>query len=232
MARVVITGSNRGIGLELVRQHLERGDKVYASCRSPEQAIDLNNLQPQFPDGLVVLPMDVTSNKAIKSAANMINGFESGLDLLINNAGVGGDNAGFGNIDPVEFSQVIAVNSLGPLLVTQALTRLLKCGTRPVVANITSRMGSIADNHSGGYYAYRASKTALNMINCCMSQDLAPLGIISVAIHPGWVKTDMGGDSAPLKVQQAVAGILQVIDGLSPVDNGNFIGWDGSQIPW
>ena len=176
--------------------------------------------------------MDVTSSAGIKSAASVINGFEAGLDLLINSAGVGGADAGFGNIDPTDFSQVITVNSLGPLVVTQALTQLLKGGKRPVVVNITSRMGSIADNHSGGYYAYRASKAALNMISCCMAQDLAPHGIISVVIHPGWVKTDMGGASAPLEVQQAVEGIMHVVDGLSPVDNGHFLGWDGAQIPW
>ncbi|MFC1480656.1 SDR family oxidoreductase [Candidatus Neomarinimicrobiota bacterium] len=232
MARVVITGSNRGIGLELVRQHLQRRDKVYATCRSPELATELNNLQSTYPDALVVLPMDVTSASAINSAASVVNGFEAGLDLLVNNAGVGGDNASFGTIDPTDFSQVITINTLGPLLTTQAFSHLLKGGTRPVVANISSRMGSIADNHSGGYYGYRASKAALNMINCCMSQDLAPHGIISVAIHPGWVKTDMGGASAPLKVNEAVEGIMNVLDGLSPVDNGNFIGWDSSQIPW
>ncbi len=232
MTRVVITGSNRGIGLELVRQHLQKGDKVYATCRNPEAATDLNNLQPAYPDSLVVLPMDVISAEAIRSVAHTINGLESGLDLLINNAGVGGDNAKLCNIEPDDFSQVLAINTLGPLLVVQAFTQLLKGGQRPVAASISSRMGSISDNHSGGYHAYRASKAALNMVNCCMAQELAPHGIISVVLHPGWVRTDMGGESAPLLVDQAVAGILQVVDGLTAADNGNFIGWDGSQIPW
>jgi NAD(P)-dependent dehydrogenase (short-subunit alcohol dehydrogenase family) len=154
------------------------------------------------------------------------------LDILYNNAGVGSENPPLGRLTEAEILSVFRINAIAPLMVAQALLPLLQRGERPVIANITSRMGSIDDNSSGGDYAYRASKAALNMINKSLSIDLAGTGVIPVVIHPGWVKTDMGGMSAPLSVAQSVTGILKVVDGLESADSGRFLAWDGEEIPW
>lgn len=232
MQRVFITGANRGIGLELVRQYLVRGAHVFAGCRHPERALELNSLQESPSGSLTVFPLDVTNSKAIAHAKDMIAGFSDSLDILYNNAGVGSESPPLGRLTEEELVSVFSVNTVAPLMVAQALLPLLQKGARPVIANITSRMGSIDDNSSGGEYAYRASKAALNMINKSLSVDLAGTGVIPVVIHPGWVKTDMGGKSAPLSVTESVNGILKVIDGLTTVDSGRFLAWDGEEIPW
>ncbi len=232
MKRVFITGANRGIGLGLVRQSLQRGDRVFAGCRSPENTAELNRLQEQHGDRLLVLPLDVTSESAIASAVDTVQGFTDGLDILFNNAGVGGDKSPLGRLEASDFIDTYSVNAVAPMMIAQACLPLLRRGRRPVIANITSRMGSIADNGSGGWYSYRASKAALNMLNASLALDLADQGIISVVLHPGWVRTDMGGTGATLSVEQSVAGLLSVVDGLTPDDSGRFLAWDGEEIPW
>ncbi len=232
MQRVVITGANRGIGLELVRQYLSRGDRVFAGSRDPKQATELNSLQDKHGDRLTVLALDVTDQAATEKAAATVTGLVDGLDLLMNNAGVGGGEDPFGHITEQNLVDTFRVNAAAPLLMAQALLPLLKKGRRPTIASVTSRMGSIADNGSGGYYAYRASKAALNMLNRSMALDLAQQGIIAVVLHPGWVRTDMGGRGASLSVDESVAGLLEVIDGLSETDGGRFFDWRGKEIPW
>ncbi|MEE9162524.1 MAG: SDR family oxidoreductase [Candidatus Neomarinimicrobiota bacterium] len=232
MRRVFITGSSRGIGLGLVRHSLARGDRVFASCRSPEQAFQLNELQQEHGDRLTVLPLDVTDPAAIQSAAATVGGLAEGLDILYNNAGVGGGENDLGHVDGEDLVQTFRVNSVGPLLVSQALLPLLRKGDRPVIAGITSRMGSIDDNGSGGYYAYRASKAALNMVTTSLAVDLSTAGIIAVVLHPGWVRTDMGGKHARISVDKSVKGMLKVVDGLGKGDSGRFLAWDGEEIPW
>ncbi len=232
MRRVFITGSSRGIGLGLVRHSLARGDRVFASCRSPEQAFKLNGLQQEHGDRLTVLPMDVTDPAAIRGAAATVGGLAEGLDILYNNAGVGGGENDLGQVDGEDLVNTFRVNSAGPLLVTQALLPLIRKGDRPVIVGITSRMGSIDDNGSGGYYAYRASKAALNMVTASLAVDLATAGIIAVVLHPGWVRTDMGGKLARISVDKSVKGMLKVVDGLDQDDSGRFLAWDGEEIPW
>jgi NAD(P)-dependent dehydrogenase (short-subunit alcohol dehydrogenase family) len=232
MQRVFVTGANRGIGLELVRQMLLRGDRVFATCRQPELATELNRLQENHNGILTVLPLDVANKEAIDHAVSTVRGFADGLDALFNNAGVGGGREPLGQIIENDLVQTYRVNAVAPLMIAQALLPLLEKGDRPAIVNITSRMGSIDDNGSGGYYAYRASKAALNMLNKSLAIDLARNSIISVVIHPGWVQTDMGGQGAPLPVSDSVKGILQVIDTLSRNDTGKFLDWKGDVIPW
>lgn len=232
MRRVFITGANRGIGLGLAGQCLQRGDRVFAACRNPEQATELNRLQGQHGNRLTVLPLDVTDQAATDTAAATVNGFVDGLDLLVNNAGVGGGEDRFGHITEQDLVDTFRVNAAAPLLLAQALLPLLKQGQRPVIASVTSRMGSIADNGSGGYYAYRASKAALNMLNKSLAVDLDKQGIITVVLHPVWVRTDMGGQGARLEVDESVAGLLKVVDGLTGNDSGRFFDWRGKEVPW
>ncbi|MCH7858456.1 MAG: SDR family oxidoreductase [Candidatus Marinimicrobia bacterium] len=232
MLRVFITGANRGIGLGLAGQCLQRGDRVFAGCRNPEQATELHRLQDQHGDRLTVLPLDVTDQSAIDSAVTTVEGFVDGLDLLVNNAGVGGGEDPFGQLAEEGLIDTFRVNAVAPILLAQAMLPLLKKGQRPVIASVTSRMGSIADNGSGGYYAYRASKAALNMLHKSLAVDLAQQGIITVVLHPGWVRTDMGGQGGRLSVEESVAGLLQVVDGLTETDSGRFFDWRGKKVPW
>ena len=232
MRRVLITGSNRGIGLGLVRHCLERGDRVFATCRQPELALALNRLQEAAGDRLTVLPLDVTRAESITGAAATVNRLAGGLDLLLNNAGVGGADTGLAGLDAASFIDTYRVNVAGPLLVTQACADLLAKGVNPLLISITSRMGSIADNGSGGWYSYRASKAALNMLNASLAIELRPKGIAAVVLHPGWVQTDMGGARATLTVDESVAGLLEVIDSLTLEDSGRFLDWTGQEIPW
>ncbi|UCD38894.1 MAG: SDR family oxidoreductase, partial [Fidelibacterota bacterium] len=178
MRSILITGANRGIGLGLVKHCLSRGDLVFAACRSPEQATELNRLQEAHGDHLHVFPMDVTNQTAMDNAVAMIKAFTGGrLDILFNNAGVGGGKSPLGSVTADELVTAFQVNAVAPLHLAQSCLPLLKKGDRPVIVNITSRMGSIADNGSGGSYAYRASKAALNMLNKSMAIDLASEGI-------------------------------------------------------
>ena len=232
MLRVFITGANRGIGLGLAGQCLQRGYRVFAGCRNPEQAAELHRLQDQHSDRLTVLPLDVTDQSAIENAATTVKEFVDGLDLLVNNAGVGGGEDPFGQLAEEGLIDTFRVNAVAPILLAQAMLPLLKKGQRPVIASVTSRMGSIADNGSGGYYAYRASKAALNMLHKSLAVDLAQQGIITVVLHPGWVRTDMGGQGGRLSVEESVAGLLQVVDGLTETDSGRFFDWRGKKVPW
>ncbi len=232
MRYVLVTGSNRGIGLGLVREFLVQGDRVFATCRSPEMASELNQLQQKHAELLTVMPLEVTNKAAIESVINVVKGFSNRLDILVNNAGVGGGENPLGELSEDNLVQTFRVNAVAPLMLVQALLPLLKRGDRPIIANVTSRMGSIADNKSSGSYAYRASKAALNMINKNLAIDVADKGIISVVIHPGWVQTDMGGRSAHITVEESARGIIEVIDGLTLKDSGRFLVWDGSELPW
>ncbi len=220
----LITGSNRGIGLELARQIQARGDTVIATCRDPESATSLREL------GIKVEKLDVANGRSVLSLAENLTG--TPIDVLVNNAGIGGGGQGLAVLDFERLTECFETNSVGPLRVTSALLPNLRAGQRRVVANITSRMGSVADNTSGGYYAYRMSKAALNMANRSMAHELGEARIISVVFHPGWVHTDMGGAHAPLSVEQSVRGLLEVIDKLTLEDSGGFFDHAGETIPW
>jgi NAD(P)-dependent dehydrogenase (short-subunit alcohol dehydrogenase family) len=230
--RVFVTGANRGIGLELTRQCLQRGDRVFASCRNPDQANALRQLGEGFAGRLTILPLDVADPDQIRSAAAALASHIEGLDLLFNNAAVNQHGEHLGNLDMDSLMDVLRVNSVAPIIIAQSLVDFLKNGHEPRVINITSQLGSIARKRSGGRYSYDGSKAALNMFTRTLAFELLSHGILAVVIHPGWVRTDMGGSSAPLSVEESVRGILEVAQDLTRDRAGSFLQWDGSELPW
>jgi NAD(P)-dependent dehydrogenase (short-subunit alcohol dehydrogenase family) len=221
----VVTGANRGIGLELCRQLKAAGAEVIATARDPESATELQALSPARIEAL-----DVADPASVAAFADALG--DTAVDLLINNAGIGGPGAGIANLDIDEIARTLNVNSLGPLRVTQALLPNLLRGRRRIVAHISSNMGSIANNDQGGYYGYRASKTALNSFNRSLAHELRGRGFTCVVLHPGWVQTGMGGESAPLTPEASVGGLMRVLARLSPKHNGRFFDHTGAELPW
>lgn len=226
----VVTGANRGIGLGLVRHLAGRGRTVVATAREPAHAAALSALTA---GGKVsVVACDVTDPAGVARLAAAVG--DAPIELLVNNAGsYGGDAQSLGAIDHADCVRTFEINALGPLRVTEALLPgLRRHGAGARIISITSGMGSIGDNGSGGYYAYRMSKAALNMASRSLAIDLRRDGIISAVINPGWVQTDMGGPSAPTSVDDSVTGMLREIDALTLDDSGTFRNWKGGSYPW
>jgi len=241
MRRVLITGAGQGLGLEFTRQCLQRGDQVFAGVRSSSRRDDLDRLGVDHPGKLSVVMIEVTDGDSLEAARGEVQERAGALDLLINNAGIGhtsrdaGDrraHTSFGSLSADKMLQVFRVNTIAPVIVTQIFHPLLERGTRPVVVQITSALGSLSAWSPGGSYSYDASKAALNMMNLHLAQDLRSKGIVAVAIHPGWVRTDMGGPNAPLTAEESVGGMLEVIDNLTMEDAGRFLQWNGTEHPW
>jgi NAD(P)-dependent dehydrogenase (short-subunit alcohol dehydrogenase family) len=223
-ATVLITGANRGIGLEYARQFAAKGYKVIGTVRDPADAKELSAVADR------VEQLDVADAASVKALAQRLQGVP--VDILVNNAGMF-DRRDL-TVDKVDFTvmeQTLAVNTLGPLRVTQALMPNLRAGKRRTIVNMSSELGSI-EHSSGRWYAYRTSKAALNQITRTISAELAPEGFICVVLHPGWVRTDMGGAAATYSPQESVAGLVSVIEKLGPSDNGRFYDFKGTAIPW
>jgi NAD(P)-dependent dehydrogenase (short-subunit alcohol dehydrogenase family) len=240
MQRILITGSNRGIGLDLTRRYLERGEQVFATCRNPDSAVELKQLAAQHSRRLQLITLDVTDEAAITEAARLVSMYTDGLDMLINNAGIlpGGvgarePNIGtLGQLEAAAMLRVFEVNAVAPIIVAQAFADLLRNGTNPRLINVSSDAGSITNRNRGCDYSYPASKAALNMMTRCLSGDLRGDGVIVVSMHPGFIKTDMGGPNARLTLDEAIPDMMRVIDDLTLENSGQFINWDGKQIPW
>lgn len=232
MKTLLITGANRGIGLEFCKQYAEAGWRVLACCRDPGRADALNKLASQYPDLIKVHALDVTSHVQIGQLARML--ADEAIDLLINNAGVypESDKRGFGQTDYLEWMAAFNINTMAPLKMVEAFIQQIARSQQKLIVTITSQMGSVDDNGSGGSYLYRSSKAAANMVVKSLAVDLKDKGITSVAFNPGWVKTDMGGPNAMIAVEQSVSDMRKVIDGLTLADTGKFIGNDGVVIPW
>lgn len=229
--RALVTGANRGIGLELVRQLLRRGDAVDAVSREPDRARELRSLRVEHGHRLQLYACDVASDTSVRALARA-RGLTA-LDLLINNAGLMGTSAGLERQQPSELLQVFDVNAVGSFRMAQALLPALQAGAGKKVVHVSSTMGSISGNRSGGYYAYRMSKAALNMLSTTLAEELRKHDILSVAINPGWVQTEMGGHGAPVRVEDSAAGLLRVIDRLTLQDSGKFLDYlEGAEIPW
>jgi NAD(P)-dependent dehydrogenase (short-subunit alcohol dehydrogenase family) len=226
----LVTGANRGLGLEFVRQLLARGDHVVATCRHPGKATALNPLAGEFPGRLHVLPLDVADPMSIAELARELPLVCETLDLLVNSAGVLHSGERFGSLTPANLDDSFRTNARGPLLLAQALAPLLADGAR--VANITSELGSIASLARFGTPSYNISKAAQNMVTALLAKALATRGIIVLALHPGWVQTDMGGSGASLAPAQSVQGLLQVIDGATLPSSGQFLDWRGDALSW
>jgi NAD(P)-dependent dehydrogenase (short-subunit alcohol dehydrogenase family) len=226
--RIVITGANRGIGLELVRQCLKRGDSVIATARKPEEARELEALAASSRE-LTVLACDVGDDSSVRAFAAKVTG---PVDALINNAGVMGAMTSLAGLDTEDALKTYSINALGPLRVTGALLPQLRQGKVKKVLHVTSGMGSIGDNTSGGAYGYRMSKAGLNMGSRSMAADLRSDGIRVAVINPGWVKTDMGGAGAAIDVTTSAAGILAQLDALSAETSGEFLDYGGKRWEW
>jgi NAD(P)-dependent dehydrogenase (short-subunit alcohol dehydrogenase family) len=221
---VLITGANRGIGLELARQFKAGGYDVIGTARNPKTADNLQSLDVR------VEQLDVADTASVKALAARLKG--TAIDILINNAGIAGHGAStFAEHDFDAIDRTFQVNSLGPMRVTQALLENLRQGREKKILNMSSMMGSIEMNQ-GGAYGYRASKAALNSFNKTMSVELGNEGFICVVLHPGWVRTGIGGNSAPLSTEESVTGLIRVIEDLDANSNGRFIDYTGKELPW
>lgn len=222
---VVVTGTSRGIGLELVRLALDAGHQVLAVARRPQDSAGLAELKVAAGDRLKMLTADLLEPGAAEFIAGEVQGSGGVVDLLVNNAGILRETA-----RREDFMDSFAVNAVAPFEITQALLPWLRRSTQPRVIHVTSKMGSIANNTSGGYYAYRSSKAALNMISRSLSLDHDWL--TSVVVHPGWAQTDMGGPQATVPVAESARGIWRLATGAKRQDSGKFFDYLGKELTW
>ena len=231
--RVLITGAGRGLGLEFARQYLEAGHRVFALARAPKKSAGLMELVAAHPERAVAVNCDVIDDASVAAAGRSVAAATEALDLILNNAGTyGRRDESLESLDWKEMREVLEVNTLGPLRVSRAFLPLLRAGKKPRLVQITSLMGSIDDNRSGGSWSYRISKAALNMANRNLAIELQREKIPAVVLHPGWVRTDMGGRGAPLEVEEAVSAMIAAIDGVTPADTGGFLDRFGKPCPW
>jgi len=231
MSTVLVTGAKRGLGLEFVRQYAAEGWQVFAACRAPDAATDLQGLAAESGGRIRVIEMNVTDTASVRAAAAALK--DEAIDLLLNNAGVGGPpGQQLGNLDYAAWARVLDTNSLGPMRVVEAFLENVAKSRMKQIVTITSGMGSIEDNSSGGRYAYRSSKAAVNMVMKSLSVDLAPRGITCVVMNPGWVRTDMGGSGGKLSPADSIKAMRSVIAALKPEDSGKFLNYTGKPYPW
>lgn len=231
--RIVITGAGRGLGLGLARHFAEAGHTVFGCVRNPDTATDLAAVASR------VLRVDVTDAASVQAAAAELDDL-GGVDVVINNSGIdaralGGERetSGVLDIEPAHFLGQMEVNAVGPILVTRAFVPLLRNGVHPTILNVSSQLGSMEVGASGGSdIGYNASKAALNMITVKSATTLASDGIAVVAVHPGWVQTDMGGSSAAISIDESAAALVALVGNLTIADSGRFLRWDGVEHPW
>lgn len=231
MNSVFITGASRGLGLEFCRHYADAGWEVIACCRNPHVADDLNRLAQRNPR-INVHQLDVTDHAAVDRLAQQLS--DRRIDVLVANAGVYSDSAGhgFGNIDYSAWRRTMETNLFGVIKVAEAFAPHLKRSDRPVIAALSSLMGSMTDNSSGGSLLYRSSKAALNAVMKSLAIDLNASGIGVLIFHPGWVKTDMGGPHALIDTKTSVAGMVQQIAAFKLSQSGSFLKYDGSACPF
>ncbi len=226
MKNVLITGAGRGIGLALVNEFVKNDYKVIGTYRDASSAQQLLKLAKENP-AISTVVADVSDARALNELSAELKKMGS-LDILINNSGVIGDRGrSLAELDIEKLEEVLQVNTYGPIRISQLVVPYMKSG---IIAQISSLMGSIADNASGGYYDYRISKTALNMFNRCLSKEFP--NITCLALHPGWVQTDMGGAGASVTVNDCVKGLYKVISTAKPKQSGHFFDYQGEELPW
>jgi NAD(P)-dependent dehydrogenase (short-subunit alcohol dehydrogenase family) len=228
---VLVTGANRGLGLEFVRQYADDNWRVLAACRVPKSARELKELESRHAGRIAVLALDVTDQESVNAAAGHLRG--EPIDLLLNNAGVGSPpRQKIGSLDYAAWARVLDANVLGPARMIEAFVENVAKGRDKRIVTVTSLMGSIADNSSGGSYAYRSSKAGVNAAIKSFSIDLAPRGFTCVVVHPGWVRTDMGGAGGKLAPAESVKSLRSLIESLKKKDSGKFFNYDGKALPW
>ena len=238
MATLLITGANRGIGLEHTRQALAAGETVIATCRHPAGAKDLRALEDDYPKALRIEELDVASGESVCALVGRLEGVP--IDILINNAGTAGDKSwdpsankqSLGSIDYEQWRWIMEVNLLGAMRVTEALVDNVAASEKKQIIMISSGLASIAHNTMGGSHLYRTSKAALNMLAKGIAVDLADRDITVIALSPGWTKTDMGGQDAHWTVDESVRMQRRVVAGLNLSDSGKFYELQGEEVPW
>jgi NAD(P)-dependent dehydrogenase (short-subunit alcohol dehydrogenase family) len=232
MPSVLITGANRGLGEEFVTQYEAGGWRVYACCRRPDEAKGLLKLSQASGGGLTLHKLDVSDPASIGRLSGELQG--EPIDILLNNAGIYGDenHDDFGKIDYDRWTETFRVNVMGAMRMTEAFVDNVASSERKILAFVSSLMGSVADNGSGGSYMYRSSKAALNATAKSLSIDLKGRGLTAVVLHPGWVKTDMGGSNAPLLPADSIRGMREVLEKLTGDDSGKFLSYEGAELPW
>ncbi|MGY6275524.1 SDR family oxidoreductase [Methylomonas sp. MgM2] len=231
MQTVLITGANRGLGLEFCRQYAAAGWRVIAACRNPSVAADLKLLSEAYPD-LQTAALDVSDFSQIEALSKQLAG--ENIDVLLNNAGVYPDKPGrgFGHIDYQAWLDGFTINSMAPVKLAEVFLPHIQRSQKKLIVNISSLMGSMSDNQSGGSLLYRSSKAGLNAVMKSLSIDLLPYSIGVLILHPGWVLTDMGGKNALIGVEESVTGMRRRIEDFALERSGSFLKYDGSALPW
>ncbi len=240
MQRILITGANRGLGLGFTSAYLTSGNRVFAACRDPEQATALKTLALAYPETLTVIALDVGQQPSIDSSFEQISRSINGLDLLLNNAGIPFGNGKWENSEKLGsltfegLLDIFRVNAAGTLLVTQRYLDLIRRGVNPKIVSMSSWFGTIGgkDENFVNNFGYSASKAAINLFMRHLAIILEKEHILTVALDPGWVRTDMGGPQGFLSIEDAVHQMIQVIENLSPSTSGKFLNWEGKVNPW
>lgn len=227
---ILVTGANRGIGLMFAEQFAADGWQVLACCRNPAAAGQLQLLSDRFP-AVEVHALDVTDYEQMAALGDQLG--DRPIDILLSNAGIyGSKGLSFGEVDAKEWRQVLEVNTIAPLMLVQTFVEQVAASQQKLVAVISSKVGSIADNSSGGSYVYRSSKTAVNQVVKSLSIDLASRDIAVISLHPGWVQTDMGGPNAEISPDESVSGLKSILQSAGLSQSGQFIEFNGDSIPW
>jgi NAD(P)-dependent dehydrogenase (short-subunit alcohol dehydrogenase family) len=231
MQTIMITGASRGIGLEFVSQYNADGWRIFACCRTPGQAGELNDIAANSNGRVTVHQLDVDQDASVAALKAELG--EQPFDVLLNNAGIMGQrSATRGNIDYDAWGAAMVTNVMGPMRMVEAFADNVAASTQKKLITISSRMGSIGETKADNSIVYRSSKAAVNMVMKVVANDLGSQGVITTSFHPGWVRTDMGGSSADISAEESAGGIRQVIAGLSAGDNGGFRNYDGQVIQW
>lgn len=230
MARVLITGAGRGIGLQLAQEFIELGHEVIATVRSPQGRENLNRLADKYESAVEVYDLDVTKEESVEAFSKVIN--TRTIDILINNAGViGGDNQDVTNFDFAQWSRTFEVNAVSPMRVALGVLPAIRQSKPPKIVTLSSIMGSLARERTGSI-AYRSSKAAVNKAMQCLALELKPEKIGVYLIHPGWVRTEMGGPEADISVEESAAGLAATILGFTLEDSAKFWQYDGVLLDW
>ena len=230
MPSILITGCNKGIGLSLVKQYLGLDWQVYATARQPQKAHELLALANDHKN-LQIHTLDVCNAEQRNALAQALQDIT--IDILINNAGIWGQmGSNFTNTDEQKWLNAFQVNTIAPMQMMQTFAANIAASNIGIIANMSSKMGSIDDNGSGSSYVYRSSKTALNMVSKSAAIDLQPMGITVIILHPGWVRTEMGGPQGEINVQQSTQRLQKILSAVTPADAGKFYDIDGSVIAW
>lgn len=230
MPTALVTGVNRGLGLEFIKQYSQAGWQVIGTCRDLGSAVEASGLA-DVASNIELYPLEMTSAEAIADFAETLK--DRPVDHLVLNAGVMAEKAQvLGELEQEDFMHAMSVNTVSPALMIQAFRPHVRASEKKLIVGMSSILGSIAGNSDGGLYSYRASKAALNAVVKSAASDLAGDGITVIAMHPGWVQTDMGGEGATITTGVSISGMLKVFDGLSAADTGRFLTYDGSELPW